>query len=167
MKKIDFYKLIIIFLVLLNTGTLIMIWVNQPIKTDSKLTAPPPAKQNEREPQIKGTQSANDNLVTDLALNKEQQNKYLEFKNKHHENELRLHESLRELKKRYFDLLSDNKAADASTIAQQIGNIEKERVMNTFNYFRDIRMLCDNEQKDRFDHVYRDALRMLNGPPRK
>ena len=166
MKKIDFYKVIIILLVLLNMGTLIFMWLNKPELHPEENPASTPFKQVPGNDDKAAMQSSNDNLASDLQLNKEQTVKFIELKKKHHETEVRLHDSLRETKKMFFDQISERNAA-AESYAQKIGSLEKARLMNTFNYFTDIRKLCNEQQKDKFDRIYRDALRQLNGPPRR
>lgn len=162
MEKLTFYKIAIIVLIVLNIGTLIFIYLNQPLK---RLPFPPP---HPRE-RIQGQQprsNASEFIIHELGFNKEQEEKFIQLWEKHHEQEIKLHDSLHIVKNDFFNLLSTDNTEKAKIYAQIIGNLERERELNTFKHFKEVRKLCDAQQQEKFDRIIKDVLRMMAGPPK-
>lgn len=78
--------------------------------------------------------------------------------------------STRVLKDSLFEGLSKNRSkAEQSVIAAQIGALEASKDMATYEHFQQVRELCNDEQKLKFDRLLRELLRPPGrgpgGPP--
>lgn len=94
-------------------------------------------------------------IIEGLKLTPEQISRFETLKHDHHEAMLKEGQKDRELHRAYFALLrSENPNKQmADSILQQMSDIVKERNEITFAHFADLRKLCTEEQKKRFDDI--------------
>ena len=73
---------------------------------------------------------------------------------------------IKESKDALFDKLSDETVNDSEidAITTQIANKEKTKELETFRFFKAVGELCNENQKERFKTIIKDALRR-QGPP--
>ena len=75
----------------------------------------------------------------------------------------------RKLHDSFFDLLNQNDPDSAviDSMASLIASNRKQIELLTFQHFSEIRKVCTEEQKQKFDQIINDALRMMGPrPPR-
>jgi NADH pyrophosphatase NudC (nudix superfamily) len=53
----------------------------------------------------------------------------------------------------------------AKSIAEEIAASQKEIETATWNHFSEVRKICDAKQKEKFDDIVDDILRMMAPPP--
>ncbi len=154
----------IAFLVLLalNIATLSAFWLLK-----DKRNGPPPAQRS----------GVVDFLVTELGLDSAQSNTLKELNEIHQRDMKEIRRNNREAKNSFFDLLSEPTVTDSvlHLAAENAVKYEVETDMLTFRHFQKIRQLCTDEQKEKFDQVIKQVLRMMappqpgnrNGPPQR
>jgi len=154
MKSSVFTRVIIIILLFINIASLLFIWTHKPH---------PEQPPRDRQP------DAASFLIHELKLNKEQQQKYEKLVSEHHSSVEKINESDHSFHKLFFDLLQGNHpdTLKANQIADSIGNNKKKMEMLTFNHFLELKSLCNEEQKKKFDDVIMEALRIMNPRPPK
>lgn len=152
---------IIILLILINVSTLSFMWYWK-IK-EPHLPPPPPVM----EPLVKGPPpEARAHLKELLNLTDAQMETIDKIRESHIAQMQKTREELKVLKDKIFSNLSNPNADTNSVrdIANQIGILEARTDLITFDNFREVRKVCSDEQKKKFDEVYMDLLRM-GGPP--
>lgn len=80
------------------------------------------------------------------------------------QNHRRRMDSLQNENRQNRDKLYDNLKTGDSTFAFSIGNVQSQVELEAFSYFRHIRAICREDQKERFDRVIYDAMRMMKPP---
>lgn len=113
---------------------------------------------------------ARDYLVAELQLNTRQQQQFDSLRKGHFEQMKKDREEMRDLKDAFFGQLTRGKGNDEKGVAQQIGSLQSQIDLNTFNHFAALRSLCTEEQKKKFDEIIGDVLRNMGrgpggGPP--
>jgi|SRR6185369_1919734 len=106
-------------------------------------------------------------IIHELKLNDKQVKKFEELKEAHHEQVENIQHELRKMHKDFFDLMKSD-AVDSSkvkTVADAIASRQKEIELVTFNHFADVRKLCDAGQKEKFDDIIDEAMRMMAPKP--
>jgi len=121
----------------------------------------------DRPPEETPHNDPNEFIKQELNFNKEQEIKFNILSNKHFNREKQINDSLRIEKKNFFDLLSSANDSKKEEYLYAIGNLEKGRLLNNYDFFREIKKICTEEQQEKLDGILRDVLRMLAGPPRK
>ena len=102
-------------------------------------------------------------LEKELNFNKEQSEKFDKLKLEHHSNSKKIIDEIALKKESLFDLIKENSGDDPKVIkiADEIGTKQKELDLVTYNHFRDIRNLCDEKQKVKFDLIVNDITKMI------
>ncbi len=143
----------IAFLVLLalNIATLSAFWLLK-----DKRGGPPPAQRA----------GVVDFLVTELGLDSAQRDALKELNETHQRDMKEIRRNNREAKNSFFDLLSESNVTDSvlHLAAQNAVKYEVETDMLTFRHFQKIRQLCTDEQKEKFDQVIKQVVRMMAPP---
>jgi periplasmic protein CpxP/Spy len=80
------------------------------------------------------------------------------------QNHRRQMDSLQNENRQNRDKLYENLKIGDSTAAFTIGNVQGQVELEAFSYFRHIRAICHADQKDLFDRVIYDAMRMMRPP---
>ena len=152
MNKFRFLAISVVLLLLLNIGTLAYLFRTH----------------KDAEPGQPGRAVA-DFIIQQLQLDATQQEKFAELRDRHQGVLQAAHKEDRRLHDMYFNLLKtdnpDRKKADSISmlIADQRSLIE----MATFIHFQELRKLCRDDQKKRFDATIDEIARRLGpkGPP--
>lgn len=111
-------------------------------------------------------------LVKELGLDSVQKQKLMVFKQDHRQKMEEVKRKNKEVKEALFDLLKNTDTPDSvvekAANASVVYDVQAEII--TFKHFQQIRNLCTEEQKKKFDAVIQQVLRMLasqpGGPPR-
>jgi len=147
MKKLRFYQLAILGLVLLNAVTLFVIWKG--------------GRHHER--------PGRNQLVEHLGLEGQKKDEVLNLQVDHFKQKDALISKSRRLHEELFNYF-DNTAKDSADISQKIAEIvenQREIEQMTFDYFRNVSELCSAEQKKELKELLHELLRRSAGPPPK
>ncbi len=152
MNKLRFLTWSVILLLLLNTVTLICLFMTK--KTDQK----PPRGEG-----------VSNFIIEKLRLDKQQQEQFFELRRRHQELMKSIHEDDRDLHDQYFDLLkTDNPdKAKADSLSLLMGQQQSHIEAATFDHFQQLRKLCRDDQKKLFDETIDEITRLMapKGPP--
>ncbi|MDF2189755.1 hypothetical protein [Paraflavitalea sp. CAU 1676] len=119
-------------------------------------------------------------MVNELKLDKEQETAYWLLRDTLMSKQKTLWDSIRNSKKRFYDLLKDTASgslipkygttgpmsAQDSFIynkAEQIGLLQKELDLVTFRHFQQVRALCKPDQVLKFDTVIKEIVNRMTG----
>jgi protein CpxP len=150
MEDNRFLKIVIIVLLLINSGTLAFMWTRKP---PMPLHHPPGG--------------AYEFLTHELNLDENQRKQYAALRDEHHEAVEKLMDSGRALHDKYFELLR-NPSGDSLLVQQTAETIaanQKQIELLTFYHFQKVKTLCTPEQQKRFDEVISETLRMMAPAP--
>ena len=142
---------IIITLLLMNAGTLIVMFMH----------GAPRGGNSPRE--------VSRWLTQQLKLNAEQQKQYEALQDEHRKNMETIHQQDRNLHDRYFQLLN-GEAIDSALVnqlADSIATNRRQTELTTFYDFKKIRAICNARQQKKFDEIIGEALRMMAPQPPK
>ncbi|HEY5123268.1 MAG TPA: hypothetical protein VIK14_05980 [Ignavibacteria bacterium] len=145
--------LLLVGLVMMNLVTLGFLWMYK-FKEHRQIQQPPP-------PPPAGKIL----LEQELRFSKEQAEKFDKLRNEHSTSARKIVDDIAMLKENLFETIKENGGDDskATKIADEIGNRQKELDLITYNHFKDIRNLCDEKQRERFDLILKDISKMI-GP---
>ena len=150
MKGKGFYIVIIIILIILNLGTLSYIWLRHPGND------------------IHGQRrNAAEFLISELNLTSQQKGQFLRLREMHSLRMRVYQQKDRELHNRFFDqlrLLPENSLL-IGQLADSMAMIRKNMEVLTFDHFRKIRQILSNEQKEKFDDIFHETLKLVLPPP--
>jgi periplasmic protein CpxP/Spy len=105
-------------------------------------------------------------MVNELKLDKDQETVYWKLRDTMVSKQRPLMDSIRNTKKRFFDLLKEPATQDTTLQARadEIGALQKQLDLVTFQHFQQVRALCKPEQVLKFDTVIKEIVnRMTNG----
>lgn len=155
--KVDKTKLLttlVIVLLLMNITTLAGIWRMMDWKHFRLMPPPPP--------------SPKEFLIEKLGLNEEQQLVFEELREEHFNQMSSLRNEIRQEKEALYDLLK-NPVIDTTASYKHFALImsKEERLEKiTFEHFRKLREVCNEEQQQHFDIIIDRVLQMvMHGPP--
>ncbi|AUP80792.1 Spy/CpxP family protein refolding chaperone [Flavivirga eckloniae] len=99
-------------------------------------------------------------IVKELNFNDEQMLQFEEHSRGHHHQMRRIGDDIKQLKDALFNEVSSVSfnESDIDSITTLIGESVKERDIETFYHFRSIQELCNDEQKEKFKKIIKDAL---------
>lgn len=147
---------IIILLVLVNVSTLSLMWYwkikePHPPVMEQRMDGPPNEGREFLKEQLKLTDSQME------AVDKVRDEHLLQIK--------KIREGMKGLKDKLFSNLSnpDIDTNKLKEITNQIGTYESKIDLITYDNFREVRKICNDEQKKKFDEIILDLLRM-NAP---
>jgi len=109
-----------------------------------------------------------DFLDRELNFNKEQKEQYTKLREDFfHDGSGRKFPRRSEAMQALLDLVPEENVDmdEVRKRAAAIGEVEAEHVLALFNHFRQVRAICTDEQKPRFDRLIRDVLERMPGPP--
>lgn len=152
MRKDKLLMGIILLLVLLNSATLIIMWVNKPPF--------PPHHPPQHEPPGKI-------IIERLKLDEHQQKEFEKLKKEHHSQMVKLDEQSRELHQNYFTLLEKETINDSivDSYEKQLASITEQKEEITFNHFRDLKNICKGNQIQLFNDFVGELGKLLSIPP--
>ena len=157
---------LVVILVILNLGMLITFWVSRPRGPHPDGRKPDKNGINMERPGNPG-----EFLETELGFNDEQSSRYKELRKEHREKADEIISETRKLKDSFFELLSqpDADSGEVTEMANEIGAKQTELDLLTFNHFKEVRAICTDEQKKKFDDIIEEVLKGMagtkNGPP--
>lgn len=143
MKNERFYKIVIVLLLLLNTGTLAFLWMK------ANRTAPFPAGGP-------GKHNRVDRLMSEkLHFTPQQEDLMVNLKNEHHFQILEIQEEESKLHTELFGLLhsNNNDTAAKKAILDKLAANDTRKEEVTFEHFRQIRAILTPEQLPKFDEL--------------
>jgi Spy/CpxP family protein refolding chaperone len=152
--KIDKVKVLttlVVVLLLINITTLATIWK---MRTPGGMEMHPP--------------SPKEFIISKLNLDEEQQKVFEELRKEHFEQMRGLQEQIRAEKDAMYDLLKSSEP-DTTQTYQHIAKImqsEEQLERITFEHFRKVRAICNEEQQQHFDAIIDQIMRMVMRPPR-
>ncbi len=119
-------------------------------------------------------------IARQLNFNDSQLQQYQVLKSSHREVMNGYDDEIRILKDKFYSNLSDEniKTSVIDSIATLISEKEKLKDIAVFNHFSEVRKICDEDQKEQFGTIIKDALHKNNrkgrdgpqkreGPPRR
>lgn len=144
-----------LLLVALNIATLGAFWILK-----DKEQAPPAGMRN----------GVTEFLVKELGLDSTQQQRFREMVAEHRKGMNEIRRLNRAAKDSFFDLLREPNIDDATLAkAAAAANLPDEQMeMITFRHFQQLRAICNDKQKAKFDEIIHEVLRMNargNPPP--
>lgn len=107
-----------------------------------------------------------DFLVKELGFDSIQKQKLLQLRDEHQRKISDLRKGNREVKDAFFDLLKQPGIADSTVerVANRSFIFDEQSAVLTFRHFQQIRNLCNDEQKKKFDAVIHEVIRMMAPP---
>jgi len=150
MKKNTFLYLFVIFLVVINIIFLVLFIRGSGTENKSK---------------------PEEFIAKELNFNEKQLEKVRDINKNHDEERILLADEARTLKDVLFSKIEDKSITkkEVDSISSLIGKNEQAEVLMVFYHFKDIRAICNENQKAQFDKVIENGLhkgRGKNGPPR-
>jgi Spy/CpxP family protein refolding chaperone len=144
---------VIILLLVINATTIAFLM----LRKDIHLLPPPP----------KQSSGAFNFLVKELKLDSTQIKVYQNLKEAHKENVDALREELKNTKDSLFELLKQVELSDIKVQSKldSIALLNKRIDEITFSHFKQVRSICSDTQKKKFDEIIAEAMRM-QGPQR-
>lgn len=142
---------IILFLVLVNSATLILMWMNRP-------PFPPHHGRPGGPP---------DKIIIERLKLDEEQIKQFEIIKREHQGQMRqLNEELRLLHQKYFELLESDQVNDslADSYEKQLASLAEKREEFTFIHFKKMKAICKPEQIELFNSFVGELGEILAGP---
>lgn len=152
MKREKLLISIILVLVLINSATLLFMWINRP---------PHP-------PHGHGPHQRPDKMIIErLNLDNQQQEKFSDLKEEHHSNMVKIDEELKEVRKKYFSLLK-NDARDIITkdsLEHQLAVLAIKKEQATYDHFEQLKNLCNPQQRENFYKLTEELSEIFSRPP--
>lgn len=155
MEKSKFQTIIIIFLLILNLGTLTFLFIRRPM-------GPPPGMQH-RGP------NPGEFIVRELNFDESQKTQFDKLKAEHQQQMRNLRDSIEVERMRLPDVIvntNDSMAIDAST---KIGRYQQQVEWFTYQHFVKVYGICNDNQKGKFAGIIGEVLHMMappkQGPP--
>ena len=144
-----------------NIVTLAMMWMHHKENKESGNSNMP-----ERRPGGPGGPGPFDYLTAELKFDQKQKEAYSLLRDEHHKKAEQLEDSVRHAKDGLFDLMHQTNATEEQITAQanKAAAFNMQLDTLTFHHFQKVRMLCNAEQKEKFDAVINEALRSMGGP---
>ncbi|MGC6430992.1 MAG: Spy/CpxP family protein refolding chaperone [Jejuia sp.] len=107
-------------------------------------------------------------LVKELDFNELQKEKYRALTKANRPAMREVLDGIRELKDALYNGLSDNyfSANTIDSLANLIGEKEKQKDILTFHHFKEVQKLCDEKQKEKFSKIINYAIRIEGRPQR-
>ena len=104
-------------------------------------------------------------LKEDVRFTSEQMARYEELRKKQHTELRPLFSEIRKSKDTFYSLLYKADLADSlkNTLADSIGVNQKNLDLHMFDYFRDVRNICTEEQLLRFDSSIKKVVMRMTG----
>lgn len=152
--RLNWAVVAIVALVLLNIGLMATVWLQ---KTGTKIAGT-------TESRIAPPQNGRGALVQDLQFDSVQAMRFDSLRQQHFTIMKGLNEQMRKLKDRLFEGLK-TPGVSGDSITGAIGQQQAKIDLQTYEHFKQVRLLCNDKQKERFDHLIKDITRRLAPPP--
>ncbi len=157
MMKLDKIKVLttlVVVLLLINITTIASIWQIVDFKNLSLKAHQP--------------QGPKEFIIAKLGLDKEQQQVFEVLRKEHFEQMSSLQQNIKTEKEAMYDLLKANSPDTAQTFAHIARIMQSEELLErlTFEHFRKVRALCNDEQKQHFDVIIDRIMHMVKHAPK-
>lgn len=155
---------LVIILVVINLGTITGIWIlNFSGKHHKEISKPRDHKSDKkmREP------GRFEMFGHELKFDNEQNEKYNVISTGHHKEMQMFADSINTKKKQILTEIAkpEPDTAKVEILFTEIGKYQSSIEKEIFNHFLKIKMLCNDEQKNRFDNLIKDIIDRSNIPP--
>lgn len=155
MRETRFLKIIIVALLLVNTGTLGYLWMDR----DRERHDGPPHR-HDGPPGPRGGAAAFLNEA--LRLSDAQEASYRTLRERHHATVLDIREEMRVDKRSLYALMKSTDTLNSRSDAQQwldsLAAKQRRIEAITYDHFLEVRALCTPQQQQKFDAVIGEAL---------
>lgn len=153
--KIKSLYILVGVLLLINIATLGFIWYTT-VNVKAELEKHPPRPDN------KGSF-----LADELGFTGEQLNRFDTLKREHHQGVQKIMEQTKELKDQLFECIKTGDDAKAKELAGKLSENNKAMELLTYEHFKEVRNICNENQKIKFDRILVDLVRGLEAqsPP--
>jgi hypothetical protein len=151
MQQKNMLWILVIFLLLLNTGTLLFLfWDRRPVMEHSN-------------------SGFDAKVIRALRLDEDQQIQFEHLKREHHEQVLAIDHSMHELFIAYFSLLDNPGPANQQrdSLEQLLAAAYDHKVKITYAHFRDLKAICRPEQQAHFNELLPDLMQVISQPGKK
>lgn len=148
---------ITLLLLTANIVTLTLLWTNKKTGGREEGQFPPPQGQ------------VFEFLTHELKLDPSQQEAYKKLRDEHRAGQEAFRSSIRKAKDEFFALLHEPSVSDSmiNLYSKKAAEAEQKLDEYTFRHFQKLRIICNAEQKKRFDEIIQDALRRMAPPKRQ
>jgi periplasmic protein CpxP/Spy len=144
LSKSRIFTWLLALLLLANAVTLVFFWIGRP-----------------KDQVNKG--NPKDFLVKELNFDDRQQKQFEELRQDHRRKTEALREKVKVAKDDMFELIKEPETPDSSKqlAARRVSLLTEEIDVNTLNHFQQVRALCNEEQRQKFDGIIRQLTRMM------
>lgn len=139
-KQRRYLVFLVILLVVLNLGTITLLWVGRPPAPRAGIHPEGPPQQEAR---------LKDLLKRELKFNDEQIARYFQLRENHRRQFEKLNEEIRRLKKQMFDAVFSREPQPALSDSLLQLSLQKQAELDslTYQHFLDLKKLCDPDQQ--------------------
>jgi periplasmic protein CpxP/Spy len=102
-------------------------------------------------------------LIKELQMTDKQELTYDSLIQFHRSQREEIWQQTRTLKEQLVNQISNSDTTQSNRITNQIGDLQVKLERMNLVHFRDIRQMCDERQKQKFDLVIHEMLKMMNG----
>ena len=150
----------IIILFILNVGTIGFLIFHRPPRPLKEFDHHEKMEQREMMP----PPDARGFLEEQLNFNDKQKEEFSKMRDEHHKQISDIQDSIKNVKDKLFAQVSTNpiNEAEINSLCTAIGEFQKRIELTTFYHFQKVRMLCDDTQKQKFDLIIKDAIKMID-----
>ena len=154
-SQLKFWKWAVLLLGILNICLLGSIWLKQNGQSPDEMRRPP------------NGEKAADFLLEQLQFSEQQLNEFEILKKQHRSAVDSLREIEKEIHQLFFDNLKIEKqdTAKVNELAKAIANNQTQIELVTFKHFKQVRNLCNDKQKVKFDEIIHEVLKRMARPP--
>lgn len=106
-------------------------------------------------------------LINELKLDKAQEEKYVALQHQLSDSLNPIKENERRIHDRFFEMMHAD-APDSALVSSTIDSMGRMRAQIeyfTYRHFRQVRALCNTEQKKKFDAIITEAMHRMGPPP--
>jgi len=106
-------------------------------------------------------------LIKELNFDKAQEQQYMQLQRQLGDSLFSTRERERQLHDRFFEMMhsASPDSMQVALIIDSMGQIRGRIEYFTFVHFRQVRALCDAEQRQKFDKIIGEAMRRMGPPP--
>jgi hypothetical protein len=106
-------------------------------------------------------------IINKLHFSDEQISEFQELRDRHHDSIIIIQNEGRKIRTALFENLKNDKKTEAQldSLMAAIGDNQKQIEYVTYRHFRQVRELCNEEQKKVFDDIIQEVLRRMTAPP--
>lgn len=107
-------------------------------------------------------------LEKELGFSEEQKHEFAKLRRDDLRKTQIISQELKKIKGSFFELMKEDTTNRATLMEYlaAIGQKESDLNMVTFEHFKNVRAICNSEQRQKFDAIIQEALRMLPPPDR-